>query len=388
LTSDNSPSQDSDLAVLSPEATRTYFESILAAVPDAMIVINQTGLISEFSRAAQKMFGYSQSDVLGKNVSILMTDADNSRHDGYINRYLETHEPQIIGVGRVVMAKKADGTEFPVNLKIGEATIGDRHIFTGFIRDLSGQQQAEARMREMQSELVHFSRLSAVGTMASALAHELNQPLTAVANYLEASRDLLSTPDDATIAMVQEALTEASQQSVRAGQIVRKLRDFVTRGEITTRAVELEQLLEDAVSLALVSGDGKGVKIDIEIDPSLSRVQAEPIQIQQVMVNLLRNSFEAMEPQKNARLRVTATPEPEGFATIQIADNGPGLDPEIAEQLFRPFTSTKGTGMGLGLSICQTIIEAHGGKISAVPLPESGCSFQFTLPLRNPQSDT
>jgi len=169
--------------------------SVLASVPDAMIVINQQGQILAFSAAAERLFGYKASEVAGQNVSMLMTGANEAHHDQYLRNYLSTGEKQIIGIGRIVEAKLADGTSIPVELKIGEAEIDGQKLFTGYIRDMSEQQANALRLTQMQVELANFSRLSAVGTMASAMAHELNQPLTAVANYLEAARDLLATPD-------------------------------------------------------------------------------------------------------------------------------------------------------------------------------------------------
>lgn len=235
-------------------------------------------------------------------------------------------------------------------------------------------------MREMQAELVHFSRLSAVGTMASALAHELNQPLTAIANYLEAGRDLLDTPDQESLSLAQEAMDEAAKQSVRAGVIVRKLRDYVARGEITARTVALRPLLNDSVSLALIGTSGDTVQITCDVAANITDVMVDPIQIQQVVINLLRNAFEALSDMAGARIDVSATRLDDEFVTISITDNGPGIDPEIAEQLFRPFTTSKTTGMGLGLSICQTIVEAHGGEIRAHADLEEGTCFSFTIP--------
>ena len=354
------------------EALQIHLTSVLESVPDAMIIINREGTILQFSRAARELFGYGQDEVIGKHVSILMTPRDADLHDAYMTRYEDTQKPRIIGIGRVVMARKADGTDFPIDLKIGEAKIGNTSIYTGFLRDLTEKQQSELRMREMQAELVHFSRMSAVGTMASALAHELNQPLTAIANYLEAGRDLLDTPDADSLSMAQEAMDEAAKQSVRAGKIVRKLRDYVARGEISARVAPLRPLLTDAISLARIGTPSDTVQIRCTVDPALEAVSVDPIQIQQVVINLLRNAFEALETFAGAEIEITATPGPPGFATIAISDNGPGIEPDIAAQLFRPFTTSKTSGMGLGLSICQTIIEAHGGEIAAEARSQGG----------------
>ena len=357
-----------------------HFQSILDSVPDAMVVTDESGTILAFSRAAEQLFGYRAEDVIGQAVNRLMAGRDKSNHDTYISNYMRTGHRQIIGKGRVVIAARADGTQFPIDLKIGEARIGDHFLFTAFIRDLTEQQRAELRMQEMQSELVHFSRLSAVGTMASALAHELNQPLTAVANYLEASRDLLESPSPETRDILREALSEAATQAVRAGEIVRKLRSYVSRGEVDARPIQLEPVLADAIALSKTSRERADIPVTIKQDAGVNRVMADPIQIQQVVINLIRNAMDAMSGLENARIEIRAMPaEESGYVTIEVCDNGPGLSPEMKESIFKPFATTKAHGMGLGLSICQTIVEAHGGTIRAVSSPQGGTCFRFTL---------
>lgn len=365
---------------LDAPAHQLHFESILASVPDAMVVTDESGMILAFSTAAEKLFGYTATEMIGQPVNRLMAGRDRTNHGSYIGNYLRTGNRQIIGKGRVVIAARADGTLFPIDLKIGEARIDDRFLFTAFIRDLTEHQRAELRMQEMQSELVHFSRLSAVGTMASALAHELNQPLTAVANYLEASRDLLDSPDPETREVLREALSEAARQAVRAGEIVRKLRSYVSRGEVDARPVSLRPLLADAVALTRTSRDRSDIPVTITVDENIDRVLADPIQVQQVVINLIRNALDAMTGRDNARIELRAAlSDAPGYVEIEVCDNGPGLSPEMKESIFKPFATTKAQGMGLGLSICQTIVEAHGGTIHAVAAPQGGTCFRFTL---------
>ena len=361
------------------EALQLHLRSILASVPDGMIVINENGQILAFSSAAEKLFGYKAEDVIGQDVSQLMGGHDQSNHQNYIGAYLKTGKRHIIGVGRVVSAKRSDGTMFPVDLKIGEARVGDHFLFTAFVRDLSEQRRNELRMQEMQAELVHFSRMSAVGTMASALAHELNQPLTAVANYLEAGRDLLDSDSEDAHEILHEALDEASRQAVRAGEIVRKLRGYVSRGEIDARSVPLTPLLTDSIALARISGDLADIPIDKQIAADIGAVMADPIQVQQVIINLLRNAAEALHGVAAPRIFLEASRGPDEFITVEVCDNGPGMSEEVRTTLFKPFMTSKSQGMGLGLSICQTIIEAHGGKIEAIPSADGGTCFRFTL---------
>ncbi|QYJ01418.1 PAS domain S-box protein [Thalassovita mediterranea] len=367
------------MAEMDVDALHQHFRSILQSVPDAMVVINDAGIITAVSKAAETLFGYEVDQLLGRNVSILMSPTDKSQHDGYISRYLRTGERRIIGIGRTVTARRADGSLFPIDLKIGEAKIGDHYLFTAFMRDLTEQRRNETRMKALQAELVHFSRLSSVGTMASALAHELNQPLTVVTNYLEAARDMLDAPDEETMKMVQEALNEAAKQSVRAGQIVRKLRDYVSRGEVEKRPTDLVPLLGDAVALVQTEMSTATGAISVSVAESTPHVMIDPIQIQQVIINIVRNAIEAMGTQIDPKIEIRAMIGGNGMVLVTIEDNGPGIDREVSEHLFRPLASSKSTGMGLGLSICRTIVEAHGGTIEAMPAGDTGTRFAFTL---------
>jgi two-component system sensor kinase FixL len=265
-----------------------------------------------------------------------------------------------------------------MELSVGEAHSAAGRIFTGFIRDLSEQQRAELRLKELQGELIHVSRLSAMGTMASTLAHELNQPLTAIANYLEAARELIDA-DDAPRELLIEAVSESASEALRAGRIVRRLRDFVARGETERRIEPLPTLIEDALRLGLTGARERGVRSFVSLDPAATHVLADRVQVQQVLVNVLRNAVEALRNGEVSDI-TTSTLRDGTMVRISVADTGPGLDPTIAPRLFQAFASNKQDGMGLGLSICRTIVEAHGGRIWAEPGTDRGTVFHFTLP--------
>lgn len=362
------------------ESLELLMQSILASVPDAMIVIDDTGKILAFSAAAERLFGYEAEDISGRNVSQLMAGADEKHHDQYIRNYLSTGEKQIIGIGRIVEAKLASGDTIPVELKIGEANVHGRRLFTGYIRDMSEQQANALRLNEMQVELANFSRLSAVGTMASAMAHELNQPLTAVANYLEAARDLLDQADPETLSFIQEALDAAATQSIRAGQIVRRLRDYVSRGELDLRSVQLQDVVDDAISLAKVGIEGQLARVISRVPGDFPALLADRLQLRQVIVNLVRNAIEALAETANPQVWVRAELEG-GLAVITVEDNGPGYQGQGDASPFDAFNSSKTHGMGLGLSICQTILDAHGTDIEYAPSDKGGAAFKFTLRL-------
>ena len=357
----------------------SLIQAILNSVPDALIVIDERGHITSFSRAAENLFGYSEAEVRGRNVNMLMPAPHQQAHDGYLRRYLETGEKRIIGIGRVVEGLRRDGSVFPMELAVGEARSGSHRAFTGFIRDLTERVEAEARLQKVQSELLHATRLSAVGTLASALAHELNQPLTAIANYVSAGRDMVEGNMPERQEMLREALDEAASEAVRAGQIVRRLRDFVAKGELDMRVLSLRNLINDATVLGLVGAREGGVEWSIEVDPDIGDVLADRVQIQQVMVNLMRNAIEAMEQSPMRRLAIRARARDAEQAEITVSDSGSGIAPAVREQLFQPFISTKGKGMGLGLSICRTIVEAHGGKLEVDFGGEGVTLFSFTL---------
>jgi two-component system sensor kinase FixL len=356
-----------------------HLTSILDTVPDAMIVIDERGIIRSFSSAAERLFGYAAADVVGKNVKLLMPSPYRDNHDGYIERYLRTGERRIIGIGRVVVGERSDGSTFPMELAVGEMRSSNQRFFTGFVRDLTERQKTEARLQELQSELVHISRLSAMGEMASALAHELNQPLSAIANYMKGSRRLLENSADDRSGLLRDAMDKAAEQALRAGQIIRRLRDFVARGESEPRVESVKKLVEEASALALVGVKDLGIRVRFQFDPSVDLALADKVQIQQVLINLLRNAVEAMETSQKRELIIATARCDEDMVSISVADTGSGIAPEITSQLFQPFVSNKRHGMGVGLSISRTIVEAHGGQIGAEPNPGGGTIFRFTL---------
>jgi two-component system sensor kinase FixL len=354
-------------------------QSILDTVPEAMIVIDEKGVMRSFSAAAVRLFGWTAEEMLGRNVSALMPSPYRAEHDGYLHRYLTTGEKRIIGIGRIVVGERKDGSTFPMELAVGEAKARRERFFTGFIRDLTERRAQERRLQELQSELVHVSRLTAMGEMASSIAHELNQPLSAITNYVKGSGTLLSAekPD---ISRVQTALDRAADQALRAGDIIKRLREFAAKGETDHSVENPAILLEEAAALALFGAKEQGVRVSLRCDRTLRPIVVDKIQIQQVALNLIRNAIEAMETMNRRELTISVRAGERDMAHFSITDTGSGIVPEIAERLFQPFMTTKANGMGVGLSICRTIIEAHGGRIWAEASDSGGTTFNFTLP--------
>ncbi len=361
--------------------------ALIDTVPDAMVISDRQGNIQSFSKGAEAMFGYTEDDVLGENVNLLMPATDREGHDRYMDDYIRTGDAKIIGVGRVTTARHRDGSTFPISLSIGDLSFGGERGFVAYMRDLTETRETERELHTMQNELAHVSRISSMGSLATSLAHELNQPLTAVANYAHSARDLLTDPSPETLELVREALDECTSEALRAGQIVHRLRDFIKSGETERQIVSLRRMIQEASALALMNGDGKGVDFETELEPSADEVIVDPIQIQQVIVNLIRNALEAMTESSHKQLRVRTQRTADGFAQVSISDSGPGLDQEVADRLFQPFNSTKPDGMGIGLSICDTIVQSHNGKIWTEPSSLGGTAFHFTVPLAETDND-
>jgi len=370
-------------------AINDHLRSILDTVPDGVVVIDRDGLMTSFSPAAERMFGWSAAEVLGKNVSLLMPDPHAAAHDGYIQRYHRTQEKRIIGAGRVVVGQRKDGSTFPMELAVGE-TKGPVSSYTGFIRDLTETQETETRLQELQNELIHVSRLTAMGEMASTLAHELNQPLSAIANLLTGSRRLIDRGREADQAKVRDAIDRAATQALRAGEVIHRMRDFVRRGASERDVESLSKLIEEASALALIGEKDRQVDVRLSLDAAADAVYADRVQVQQVLLNLIRNGIDAMhdgEPRRRALLISTEMTD-EGWSRVSVADTGPGIADDVRERLFQPFMTTKAQGMGVGLSISRSIIEAHGGRIWAEANPGGGALFRFTLPPAEQHKET
>lgn len=363
-----------------------HLKSILDTIPDAMVVIDERGIVQSFSSAAEDLFQYYADEVIGQNVRILMPEPYRAQHNHYVDRYLATGEARIIGKGRVVVGLRKDGTTFPMELSVGEMRSLEHRYFTGFVRDLTERQHTEARLQELQSELIHISRLGAMGEMASTLAHELNQPLSAIANYQTGALFFLDQCKDETASVLREPLQNAADQAIRAGEIIRRMRNFVSRGETDREAVHLGRLVEEACALALVGSKEMELRVKLHLDAGASLVFVDKVQIQQVILNLARNAIEAMADAPRRELTLATEIKDTMLAIVSVTDTGSGIAPEIAEQLFQPFVTTKADGLGVGLSVSRTIIEAHGGKIWIEDNPGGGTCFRFTLPIASEES--
>ncbi len=358
-----------------------HLQSILDTVPDATVVIDAKGIMQSFNTSAVRQFGYTVEEAVGRNVSILMPTPYREQHDAYLMRYLTTGEKRIIGVDRVVVGRRKDGSTFPMKLAVGQVTVGGQTFFTGFIRDLTEREESQAKLDQASNELIRLARVNELGEMASTLAHELNQPLSAIANYVQGCRRMLEKLDDEHATRMRGALEETARQALRAGDIIRHLREFVTRGDTERHPEDIKKLIEEAGALALVGSRERAIKSVFEFSRDDSVVVADRVQIQQVLINLMRNAMEAMRDSTVKQLTVTTSPAENGRLKVEVADTGPGIAEDIAPQLFQPFVTSKPNGMGVGLSISRRIIESHGGELVVRRNEAGGATFTFTLPL-------
>ncbi|NQW10183.1 MAG: PAS domain S-box protein [Alphaproteobacteria bacterium] len=375
----------------------SLLKSIIDAAPDAIITIDVDGLVRSFSPAAERMFGFQAAEVIGRNVNMLMPSPDKERHDGYLARYLRTGEKRIIGIGREINARRKDGEVFSAELAVGELVLGEHRLFTGFIRDVTDRVEAERKADQLQRELAHLNRIQTMGELATALAHELNQPLAAISNYAQAARRVIDAeaadPTKADPAKVSAMLAQVAEQALRAGEIMKRMRGFAQRGEIDRQPEDINGIVREAVRLSLGGLTPRDVDVSFQLADNLPPVGVDRIQIQQVIMNLMRNALDALlvgthpavdistalsHPDK--RVQISAAGHDGDQVRVSVRDSGPGIAPEIANRLFDPLATTKKTGLGVGLAICRTIVEAHGGKIWAESTPGEGAAFHFTLP--------
>ncbi len=355
--------------------SETRLRAVIDGVAVSIVTINEAGIVQSVNAATTTMFGYPAEELIGRNVNILAAEPYRSEHDGYLSRYLRTGEGAIIGSSREVEARRKGGSTFPIELMVSEIRHGGERLFIGFARDLSERRQFEARLSRL-----HSNRLDSMANMATALAHEVNQPLAAAANYLFSVRHLLATKPAPADPQIDEALEKASTQMHRAGRIIAHLREFMTRGEPDKTEQSLHDLIRLACELLAPSARDAGTELVFHLDAAEDTVLADRIQIEQAIFNLVRNAIEAMTDSSERKV-VISTSLDEGMIRAEFSDTGGGLPDSAKTDLFTPFISTKSNGLGVGLSISRSIIEAHYGTIWAAANPGSGAKFCFTLPL-------
>lgn len=357
-------------------------DSVLDTAVDGIVIIDETGRILMFNKACERLFGFSAADVLGQNVMMIMPAEYSREHDRYLSNYRDTGERKIIGIGREVTGQHKDGTLIPVHLSVGEAMTPEGRQFIGIIRDLRARRESEQRLNQLQADLVRMARVSAMDEMGAALAHELNQPLTALMLYLQAverscaKQGEASGVPSAAISILKKALHEAE----RAGSIIQRMRHFIEKRDPVRRLVDINPLVEDAIELTRL-GSRPGIRVSRTYSQNLPQVSVDPVQIQQIVVNLVRNALEAIKDQEDQHVFVSTQAIDDGVA-VSVRDNGPGIRPAAIPELFKAFSSSKARGLGLGLAISMTIAQKHGGRLDVDPGGDGqGACFTLELPL-------
>lgn len=359
-----------------PTVSEARLASVLDTAVDGIVVIDESGRILVYNKACEELFGYAAGEVLGRNVKCIMPPRYADHHDGYLARYLVSGERRIIGIGREVEGRHKDGTVIPVELSVGEARTPEGRQFIGILRDLRMRREAEDRMRDLQAQLVHMARVSAIDEMGATLAHELNQPLTALVLYLQAMQRGAGSDKDS-----RDLLDKALREAQRAASIIQHTRKFVEKRETKRVSVSLEGLVDEAVELTLIGSRPTGTHFVRDYDPAIGKIEADPVQIQQIVVNLLRNALDAVKERADPAIRIE-TRRRDGRATIAVSDNGPGVPAELVADLFKAFSSSKRNGLGLGLAISRSIAQSHGGDLTVEPRwRDGGARFELSLPL-------
>lgn len=376
----------SDSIVETNQDANAKLNALLNAAVDAIIIINHQGTIELFNAAAERMFGYKAESVHGQNIKILMPEGYQEKHDQYLSHYMQTNEKRIIGKGREVEACKSDGEKFPIELSVGEVEQSSHKQFVGIIRDISEQVKARKDAIKNRERLAHVSRLSTMGEMAAGIAHEINQPLTAVASYAQACINLIehhveTLPPEFPIEKISSVLIKISEQARRASQVTDQIRTFVKQQKTHREALDLNHLIQETVELANVDTrlDYHGVKLNLTMEPK-PQIQADPGQIQQVLLNLIRNAIDAMAEQLNEPVCISSRWLDQQYIEVSVSDMGRGVLEENIENLFDPFFSTKDAGMGMGLPISQSILVTHGGDLNYSQGKPNGSVFSFFLP--------
>ena len=364
------------------EAAVSAFDALMDAAVDAIIIIDEEGRVLRFNNAAVRLFGYSEDEVSGRNISQLMPEPHRSLHDGYLSRYRKTGKAAIIGQGREETGLKKSGETFPMLLSVGEIRRTGERRFVGIIRDLSAFRAAQEQVRQLEEQLLHADRLVILGELTAGIAHEINQPLTAIAAYADAGKSMLERDEVSSTEGMQGICERIAQQSRRAAEVVQRLRKLVRSGSVAKSSVDINQIIRN--TLLLFEYETKKYSINLDFTPlePLDSLFVDEVQIQQILVNLVKNSLDALIEAGAQDGRIDIAVSRQGSdVLISVSDNGPGVPLDVRPQLFDSFFTTKPKGVGLGLSICKSIAAAHGGRLGYAESSGGGSVFTLSLPL-------
>ncbi|MEE8496602.1 MAG: ATP-binding protein [Xanthomonadales bacterium] len=357
---------------------------LMAVAADAIIIIDSKGVILRFNQAAEQIFVYTAEEVCGRNVSMLMPEPHGIRQNEYIKRYLKTGQATVIGLNRDVTGAKSDGSTFPIKLSLGEVKREDGSRFIAIIHDLSEKRAGEAKVRQLEEQLVHADRLVILGELTAGIAHEINQPLTAIAAYADAGRQLAQRKGDTSPENIHLICERIAEQSRRVAEVVQRLRRLVRTGSISKAHHDINEIIKNTILLFEYETKKKYLKFDFYPEKGIDILYVDEIQIQQILVNLVKNGLDAISAAGQDEGRITIRVKKVGkVVAIEVQDNGPGVAQADRHHLFESFFTTKPQGVGLGLSICKNIAAAHGGNLRYESPAEGGSRFTLTLPLEH-----
>lgn len=369
----------------------SLFRALIRTAVDGIMVIDEQGTVHVYNEACKRLFQYVEDEVLGHNVKMLMPEPYRENHDDYLAHYRQTGEARIVGIGREVRGQRKDGSTFPMYLSVGHGQLYGKRAFVGIVHDLSAlyneRAAYEARVLSLREDLVHVARVSELGQVSAGIAHEINQPLAAMLNYANAAKRIAASGDPKALEKIQVTLTKVAEQAERSGQIIRRMRDFVEKRAGQRADEDAVVIAEEAMVLGLLGAKNAKVSTRFHHEPELPTVNVDRVQIQQVLVNLLRNAVEAMAKTPKRELTLALARSGEDMIEVSVSDTGHGISEEIAGQLFKPFITTKPNGMGIGLAISKSIVEAHGGEMRVEANPGGGTVFRFTLPVAVPPAE-
>jgi PAS domain S-box-containing protein len=356
------------------------FATAFHSSPDAMIISRRSdGRILEVNERWEEIFGYSKMETLGRTLmalSVFPKEGGQTRLLALVEERGSVHNLELTLYNR-------SGEALKTLVATEQVELDNERCFVTFIRDVTEQRQMEQEAREQRQQLMHLTRVASLGELSGAIAHELNQPLTAILSNAQAARRFLAK-DPVDLAEIREIIDDIVESDKRAGEVIRRLRAMLKKGEIQLLPVDVNDLMEDALDFAHGELVTHGVTVTVQLNPGLPSVSGDRVQLQQVFLNLINNACEAMSTRERSQRRLTLTTryEREGTVDVAVSDNGWGIPPERLERMFDPFYTTKDDGLGLGLAICRTIVMAHRGRLWAENNPMGGATFRVSLPIR------
>jgi PAS domain S-box-containing protein len=357
------------------------FRLVVEASPSALIVVRSDGAISLVNVQAEKIFGYSRNELLGQPIEVLIPENFRAEHQGYRRDYLAAPEARAMGAGRELFGRRKDGSELPVEIGLNPIQSSEGTFILASVIDVSERRQAERDGARQRNELAHLARVALLGELSGSLAHELNQPLTAILSNAQAAQEFLAQ-DPTNLDEVRGILQDIVDEDKRAREVIRRLRLLFRKGEVQFEALDLNELVLEVLKLMNSDLVNHGVSVETELAGALPTIRGDRVQLQQVLINLIVNASDAMTNNdiNDRQLRASTTLDDGNGVRISLADSGCGIPGGQLEQIFEPFHTTKDKGMGLGLAVCRTIISAHAGKFWATNNPDRGACFHITLP--------